>query len=299
MHNSTSGGGFFHAGVDWVTLSGMGGDTTEELAWRSDRLLQEEFRQGNNKRPWGMSGFNGFKCGHVQYGWRGKEVMVRLGGDVAAEHWRDLYRVSDNCSRIDCQVTVNNGEDPGVIIRRAYQRARAWARGQPKGGGVSILETTNGPSTIYFNRRVSDRFGRIYDKGAQSKLEAYQGAVRWEVEFKNRSAKIVSTTLAASDRDEAQCVEVVDGFMSKRRSSWHPRKLSQSKTSAVPTLSSEHMTRPMFKSLSDADRQLTWLRHNVSRTVQDLLERGLGEETLSALGLILNDDVRPHSRAES
>lgn len=298
MDESTKTVGYFHAGVDWITLSGMGGSTTEELAWRSDRLLQEEFRQGNTKRPWGMAGFNGWKCGHVQYGFRGDEVIVRLGGEVAAEHWRQLHGVSDNCSRIDLQVTVNTGEDPSMVIRRAYQRARLWARGQPKAGGVSILETTNGPSTIYFNRRVSDRFGRIYDKGAQSKIEAFRGAVRWEVEFKNRAARFISTTLSGVSEDGPLCVDQVDGFMSKRRASWTNGVRRQPQYLDVPTLQSADTIGSCFGSVSDSSRQLAWLRSNVSRTVQQLLDRGLGEEALTALGLIQSADVCLHLQAE-
>ena len=291
MDNATNSPALFQAGVDWITLSGMGGVTSEELAWRSDRLLEEEYLAGNNKRPWGMAGFNGWKCGHVQYGFRGKEVIVRLGAEVAAENWRQLYALSDNCSRIDCQVTINNGIAPAVVIRRAYQRARAWARTQPKGGGVSILETTNGPSTIYFNRRVSDRFGRIYDKGAQSKLEAFRGAVRWEIEFKNRAARVISTTLAGMPEDLELCVYEVNHFMSKRSASWGTGPRSSGSDIMRPTYLSAGSSRLSQASVSDCQRRLLWIQTTVSRTVNDLIDRGFGTETLIALGLVPNSPV--------
>jgi hypothetical protein len=303
---------FYTSGVDYITVSGMGGARSLEMYESTYQLLQERLYEGDEKRPWGLGGFKGWSCGHVQLGTRGREVLVRLGGEMAHAHWRKLYGLSDNCSRIDCQVTINNGDPPHRLIRRLYVRAKKVAAARADLGDVSILETTKGASTIYFNKRSSDRFGRIYDKGAESKLPAYQGAVRWEVEFKNKTAKRVSYQCSLTEFEAPVCLAHVAQFMSKRNSLWKfdptsdPNALvcAQSIGFAIQTSPPAPLYRVPISALecgpgstklpfvmdapstvSDCSRQIQWLKTSVKRTVGTLMDRGFVDETLAALGL--------------
>lgn len=205
-----------HCGVDWITVTAQGGNKARSLFGAGDWLLRDVMRLGNIKKPWSMSGFNGYKAGHVQCGTRADEVIVRLGGDTAHDHWRDVYADADNCTRIDCQATYRLACEVEPVIRRHFAQAKRISENRRKAPTLSILSTNNGPSTLYFNRRVSESFGRIYDKGAESGLELLGRCIRYEVEYKGSEARRVSDYLNThSDPDTAAALLAI-GFLEKR-----------------------------------------------------------------------------------
>lgn len=276
---------FWESGLDYITVSSLGGERSLELHRRGEQLLAEQVSLGGIKKPWGMSGFHGWKCGPVQLGQRNKEVLARVSGAMAHDSWRLIYEVSDNCSRADCQVTVKDGRTPQSVIRGLYGRAKRFAASHHRERTISLLETNTGSSTCYFNRRVSERFGRIYDKGNESGISHYDGAVRYEVEFKGDVAARVMDQLVHSDDYGAECVTTVSRFLRERIPAFKFAGGPQPAGLDVSTLQS--VSQRLYPSLfiTDRERQLRWLAVNVSKTIASLHRAGYLQETLAALGL--------------
>jgi hypothetical protein len=205
-----------HCGVDWITVTALGGERSRSLFGAGEWLLRDAMRLGNMKKPWTMSGFHGYRCGQVQCGTRVDEVMVRLSGDTAKDNWRDVYADADNCTRIDCQATYRLQCEVGPIITRHFDQAKRFSKDRKKAPTLSLLSTNNGPSTLYFNRRISESFGRIYDKGAESGLELLKRCIRYEVEYKGDEARRVSAFLSTHSNSEAAAALLAIGFLEKR-----------------------------------------------------------------------------------
>jgi predicted Fe-Mo cluster-binding NifX family protein len=205
-----------HHGVDWLTVTARGGKQALSLFESAQVLLREGVSLGNDKKPWSMSGFNGWKAGQTQCGTRGDEVIVRVSGDMAHDYWRFLYDDSDNCTRIDCQATYRLSCDVSPIITRHFSQAKRLQAERTRAPTVSLLSTNNGPSTVYLNRRISESFGRVYDKGAESGKEELARCIRYEVEYKGDEARRVSAYLHNhSSPDTAAAILAVE-FMQRK-----------------------------------------------------------------------------------
>jgi len=184
-----------HCGVDWITVTASGGEKALHLYEAGALLCREAVSLGNKKSGWSMSGFGGWSTQGVQFGRRGEEAIVRLSSDLSRELWKEVYDDSDNCTRIDVQATFRVGCEVTPVINRHFAQAKRMGQGRRRTPTVSMLSTNNGPSTLYLNRRCSEAFARIYDKGAESKLKEFENCIRYEVEFKGDEARRVSAYL--------------------------------------------------------------------------------------------------------
>lgn len=157
-------------GVDYLTVTADGGARGALVEARVIALYRDELRAGNFVRPWGMAGYTGFRVGQVEYGTRHDGCVARLRGKLAADHWPKFFAAADNCSRIDEQITVRAGGGARALLRNEYRRALRRHHTNAAAGEVDYRQSTDGGATLYLGKRVSGRFGRVYDKGVQSKL---------------------------------------------------------------------------------------------------------------------------------
>lgn len=259
-------------GVDWITATAKHKQSTRRLWNEGYRQIQNETRQGNEKRLWSFNGYQGFKSGGVQLGRREDGVCVRLSGGFANEKWRRIFEQSDNVSRLDLQVTVRTGKEPLHEVSRVYREASKYSRSLKRGPTVSTFRSSRGSSTVYLGSRQSDNFGRMYDKERESGLDYYQSCVRFEREVKNDLALHLCAALAvASCTNDFILAQVGQWFLNRGVSRrWSGRS-------------------PLFiKSpprATDSSRQLRWIRQAVAPTVARLISRGLQSEVLDALNL--------------
>ena len=205
-----------HCGVDWITVTALGGKVSQSLFEDGQLLLRQEVSSGNEKRAWSMSGFQGYKAGQAQCGVRGEEVIVRLSGDLAHDHWRDLYRDADRCTRIDVQATYRLACQVEPVITRHYEQAKRQTANKKRGPTLSKLSTNNGPSTVYFNKRCSESFARIYDKGGESGLDQLKNCIRYEVEYKGNEASRVSAYLESQAQPDYAAALLALSFLERR-----------------------------------------------------------------------------------
>lgn len=202
-----------HAGIDWITVTALGGRKSKNLFASGEWLCRESVRKGNDLKPWTMSGFIGQKSGSTQYGTRGDEVIVRLSSDMAHDYWKEVYDDADNCTRLDLQATYRLNCEVAPIIDRHFAQAKRVQEGRKRAPTVSMLSTNNGPSTLYLNRRASETFARIYDKGAESKLDHLRRCIRYEVELKGNEAARWSAYLRPHvDSDNAAALHAIQFF---------------------------------------------------------------------------------------
>jgi hypothetical protein len=288
----TSEDGFWECGVDWITASGLGGKQTQRMAEFGINLMRESRELGNQICPWGMAGFHGFKCGGVQMGQRNDECLIRLSSEWAWRYWRELYEKSDNVSRLDVQSTISDGRCAARRIAMHYREALRFANGKHNAGAVSLFQTNSGASTVYFNKRVSDRYGRVYDKGAESQMRHYVDAVRYELETKGEVAKRMAHTLSLSRDPDAEAARKALAFFSNRGlcvSQYFPAPAGANTTGQdfLPLTRSHPLASP-----TDRERKLNWLSKSVKASVQALIASGHGLELADALGVRLQfEDV--------
>jgi len=277
---------FFESGVDWITATGFGGKQTQEMAELGVNLLRESHELGNEYKPWGMAGYHGFKCGPIQMGQRHNELIIRLSSEWAWRYWRDVYGFADNVSRLDVQATIADGRVPSERIKMHYHQGRRFAARRGNAGTLSMYATNNGPSTIYFNKRISDRFGRVYDKAAESGHEHYRGCVRYEVELKGVPAKSMAHALSVDSNSDLQAGRSALQFFSERGltvAQYFPWLTGESISGQDFLISAGANPR---RSVSDCDRQLKWLSKSVKATVGKLITSGRLTDVQEALGLL-------------
>lgn len=261
------------SGVDWITSTTDQSSSAKRLWTKATFWLNKEVSRGNDVRGWSMSGFKGHAAGSVQMGHRDDEVIVRLGGHVAHDHWREVFMLTQRCSRIDTQYTLRFDCDPAVVIRKLHGEVQRWSKRGKSPRSFSCYLASDGSSTLYLGSRESETFGRIYDKQRESKSESLLNTVRFEAEFKGARSKVVASHLAESHDVPGECASLTAGVV--QTSGGNPYLgIGAPHTLCVPQ-------RP-----SDAERRLQWLRSQVAPVVARLLEIGLRDEVLESLSLL-------------
>jgi DNA relaxase NicK len=272
MPSGSRGETVLHAGVDYLTCTGLTKKSSMKLATRAHSLMLKEQRRGNTVSKWGMAGFNGMQVGQIQTGEKNDEVLVRLSGELAASEWRYFVEHCDNVSRIDLQTTVHSDEPTRVRMQRHIGQARRFKRKHPQSGEVTIYDRVVKPKTIYFNERISDRYLRCYDKEFESKLDHFKGCLRYEGEFKHRLGMRIATALLGQECEAAWITaEVCSNF--RARGLCCRYHLDDSRPIGLP------------RSRSDHEKTLDWLHTSVRPSVQRLLDHGLHQEIIEALQL--------------
>lgn len=259
-------------GVDWITATAATKVARRRLSSLGSALILDEGKAGNEQRNWGMAGYEGLKCGGVQLGERFGSTLIRLSSGVAFDNWQKVYHAAENFSRLDLQVTARMDQEPLRIISQCYQRALRHSKKRKGSSAVSILRSSNGTATIYLGRRQSMRFARIYDKGAESKLDHYAGAVRFEVEYKGALCLPTLRAMSHSPRPLHLAASIVVDHFRDRGVTLKPLNTDQRKIS-VPRCRSDHA------------RRLGWLQQQVSPSVKILIAAGHHQLVLEALGL--------------
>lgn len=273
------------AGVDWLTVSYADRVTGLAMVNKLRPLLRQQVKLGNTLRPWASCGYTGWAAGSIQTGERDDGLLIRLGSDVARFNWKGFYNESSNCSRIDVQVTVSESCPPGTTLAQEFRTlGRVWAN---KGNAptVSYFHGTDGSATLYVCKRSSEMFGRIYDKGAESKIAHYRNALRWEVECKGDKARSIARAMVRADNDQAEAHAQCLQFFRNRGASCRSLLALGLVYKMIPNqrLTAESAARTAYA--SDRAKSLRWLTASVRPTIERLSKSGSRRDLLIALGL--------------
>lgn len=263
-------------GVDYVTASCNEKSAASRIRVFAETWLGAEHSAGNELREWSSFGYTGLSAGAVTFGVRPDSCLVRVTGSMAQSKAQTILRFATNCSRIDFQTTVRLKCRTYKLAERTERVARRFQQRRGRRSGVRLVRDSLSGNTTYIGRRVSERFIRVYDKGAESRLPELEGCWRAEVQFN----KDLAWTRAKQLRSKQCSVEwvsaIVELEMARQGIAW---------PALFPTEQQLAQLVSEPKSRTTADRKMKWLREQVGPTCRDLLKWVSREEIVDALGL--------------
>ena len=265
----------YEAGIDYLTCTAERGHNVAALLALSEDVLRQEVGAGAILKPWYWQGFGGQQAGGISSGFSGTRAIVRLSGSTARECAAEFIPSADNVSRLDIQLTIRADALGTSHAAKLYESlaTRDGRRGRPI--ARSLIVDSRGGSSLYLGRRISDSYGRIYNKSAEEQKNETPPRWRYEVEYKRKLA------LAAA-RAYVGAVEK-DTFCAGEVRHWFDRRNCTPPISTIPRLDYCSDARG-----SDSQSKLVkWLKVTVRPSVQRLaLEYGW-PDVLALLGVPL------------
>jgi Replication initiation factor len=266
-------------GVDWLTVTQIHGPEADLIRATALGLADVELHAGMYGRPWRANGYEGFTVGHLDYGERDSDVICRIHGPIAHAHWRRLFELGRNVSRIDLEVTVRTNEDPAFIVRRHLREFQRHKKKLKRGPQVEYKVSDNGGMTVYSGSPASARRLRIYDKQRESEQKQFEGGVRYEAQFNGKKGLWAASAIHAIDAPARRIASMVFGFAAERGGK--VRSLLESFCCGADVSTPQ----PWPAETSDADRTLQWLSKSVAPSVQRVVQLKGMVAVLQSLGL--------------
>lgn len=265
-------GKFRHAGVDWITCTAATEQARNRLYFLGERLLHRNQQEGQDATSWRGNGYSGRLSGGTRVGVRPDSVILTLSSVEASEEWKHALSAAENCSRLDLAVDIEYELPVATLARDLYRGRMHKSSRNGRRCARSLTVSSDGGATVYFGKRVSENFGRVYDKGVEQQACEPGKWWRWEVELKGATAWHVSSQMKELETSAAFCRAFVHDWFRDRAPFCYRTtdaiKLCQLKPRA-----------------SDRARQLEWLAKGVRPTVAKLVEWYGRDRVLHALGL--------------
>lgn len=267
------------AGIDWLTVTVKPEESHyAETVNVGLRAVEQEQSAGNTLVDKALLGYEGHLCGSVYVGESYQGAMVRYTSALANEGFNALKHLPMNVTRIDLQVTVWWPTDPYYIVRKYGKQAidGSFTSDGKQRRQVKEEDYNDGGYVIRIGSRESEYYGRIYDKGRETKDTVFCNAIRFEVEIKGKRAQQATTTLQSSNR--AQTEDIIS-FVAE----WFAAR-----SVFIPVLHSPNqmVLQPLSRAKSDTERRLEWLRRQVRHTVAELRTQVDDTVILEALGFL-------------
>lgn len=271
-------------GVDWLTVTANDPPTQRLLFEVASAFLTDLKGEGNTQKVWKFHGYDGYVCAGFRWGARGDGSIVMLSGPMARDNFKAFLQLCPNPTRIDLALTITLAEPLEDVAVRAYEGATTDDDDKKRlTKKFSLIRNNEGGQTCYVGSRVSDQFGRVYDKGRENRESRIAGMPagkiwRYEVEFKQYRAKRIGKQLLAS-------IEGQDDIHAKIGATIERWFISRD----IVCISFAYEHLPYFAEVSadltDDERSLKWLSTQVSPTIGRLSKHGKKAEVYAALGL--------------
>jgi len=261
-----------NASVDWITCTGATRESRERLWQIGNRQLYRSKSEGQDASRWHANGYSGWTDGSVSFGVRADGCILRISGEQAADQWRECFRASENTSRMDLAVDCQLNVPVPALSRQIYRDAGHVVPACGRKPSRSLVVSGDGGSTVYIGARVSESFGRVYDKGIEQKVAPAGSWWRWELELKGKTALAQAELLSSSDDHRVLLMSTVNHWFRART------------THAYTTTDVCHSILLSRKRTTN-DRRLHWLAHDVRPTVRRLLDEVGYDRVAFALGL--------------
>lgn len=263
------------AGIDWITCTAAEGSDSVALSCALEIIADLLVAEGYKRRPWAQWGFTGESVRHCSFGHRSEATVGVLSGNVANSFFDDVCRRATKVSRVDIAVTVKTEPPLEGVARRAYEQLIAAGPGKRNGATASVIESSDGSSTSYLGRRISDKWLRVYDKWRESGDDEYRGCWRYELEVKNAPAMdLCRYLLASTDRASDVAATVY-------------RHCTARGLKPIYTPDAEGLLLLAPRAPTELEQRVNWLAKSVSKAAQEV-SSALGP---TALLRILGVDV--------
>ena len=268
-------GEIISTGVDYVTATQILSGGRPQLQTLVSRWLASERDAGNDIREFNSHGYHGLAAGSVAAGTNGTRFLVKLAGAEAQAHAADLIEHADSISRLDLQTTVRLTHCPLSFAERIERAALRHKHKHQLKFDVDLRRHDRRGKTVYLGARSSERFIRIYDKGAESRLPELAQCWRAECEFHKPLSMSRATQICKMGFDDAWVSQVVSWELCRRGVRW-PQLLDGAVTEQ-PSQTNRKRT--------DAAARVAWLRTQVRPTIEKLRGAGFMDQCLDALGI--------------
>lgn len=271
-----------YAGVDWITMT-----TKEEKYGRKWWDIYAAYRKQKE--------IEGGKAQQFHNGWYAGERIEKLRwghnpniGYIMVASGRDAERLYQRFQPTKSKVTRLDlcfdfiFSDKQNLAEKLYKGLQEGVKNRQRKS--SLFRNSSGGATLYIGSRQSDQFGRLYDKGVQSKTNVPGKHWRAEVEYKKPRSGNINRSLYEVSRDDREnkiCDTVAEWFADRNAELFPSRG----------TFNTLHYS--VEARQTTADRKLAWLRTQVAPSVRQLVEAGYGREVLDNLLL----DVQTISKA--
>lgn len=229
---------------------------------------------------WCWQGYTGFKAGAVCWGVRGDGEFLQVSGRVASCVEKAELPRSGKCARVDLALTVQLEEDLQTRAQELYEALSAESRKQVGARKRKVhVHLSNGDGdTLYLGSRSSRAYGRVYDKGRESKGQYPLGTWRYEVEAHNEVASSYLPMVVEAQEPGQACLGLVHDWFKRR---------------GVETPITPNGATSSRLHLEKVDREdwrwLRWIETQVRPGLQEHIDR-LGKVAVySALGLPLDE----------
>lgn len=242
--------------------------------WAQKRA--EKHGAGDWVKSWAWQGYVGYNVGPVSVGQRPDGTILRLSG-VSAHDWlSDGLPTGHNVSRYDISLTIWSDYDVTEVIARHKNETvqhRNTLHSRPY--AVTSIDGCGDGDTLYIGSRSSTQYVRIYDKGRQKKDEQqWNKSIRYECEFKEQAAGTALDRCRDGGYGTVGCANVLLGSLVRRG----VEPIGMSNASGV-------VLAPDARDRSTIETKLKWLRDQVRPSVRQLLDLGMVEEVIDALGI--------------
>lgn len=263
--------------IDWITATTTSDKVGSEW-FRLFELLQIAHDRGSSLPAlWERKAIRGYEGVQGEYVFWGKSVsqgyILTVWGEGCESAWAFMAPTARRISRVDLAVTVELEEPVPRLAHSTYLQNAKETR--PK---YTYWENSDGGSTLYVGSRQSSMYGRLYDKGVMWGEEP--GKVwRYELELKDKLNNLAMLkTMLERFRSHGVFEDDILGYVHQ----WFSLR------GVSPRFFAENRGLPRVETgvtLNTADKKLKWLNEQVAPTVQKLIEVGLGDQALLALGL--------------
>lgn len=262
-----------NSGVDWLTCTEKCKGVSSRLWDLGIQVLNEERAGSGQILPARRLGFVGHKTKGVFLGQRPGDVMLQLSGPRCTPLAQEAIMRSTNVSRIDLQVTIWTEGEQVDLAGWSYKKLLSLPRNGPQVGGLTLITSWPCGDTLGINRRASDRYGRLYDKAAESGLGERRLLWRYELELKGKEARRQAARLGEYGVHPSHVNKLVHDFYTEK-----------GLLPAFPKATLQHAFGPSI----DAPTRdvLTWFRVSLSKTVSKAIDKHGREVVLEALGLL-------------
>lgn len=259
-------------GVDWLTVTSKRRGVSNALEDFGYRLVHEENAADGRASAAIRLGFTGHRTDTMFIGRNGTHVMWQCSGSACTPLTAEAITVGERVSRIDLQVTVFcEGEQPHLArwTRNQLVTRPEFSDGRRK---LRYLEGHPDGETLEVGRRVSDAFGRLYDKTAEASLGLPRLVWRYELEAKGERARRLVSTLAECGVRPTLVSRLVHDYYTR--------------TGVEPAFSPPSDEIAFQPTIATPSRDvLTWMRSSLSITIAKAINRHGREVVLQALGL--------------
>ncbi len=265
-------------GIDWLTVTAKQGEDRDRLLERGVDLLMEDAKNGNRVRPFRMGRFYGGKAKHVGVGQWDNRVLVAVGGALADDVAPELLALSQNCSRLDLQVSVRQEPYDSDLARRTWEESRAERLIEGRPPQYDLYARRGEGTTLYVGSGKSRYLARLYERYAKTHEDQDLHVWRYEVEAKRERAQ-----QAAQLWQESQDPRLfTEGYVYSHFANRGVAPIFQADNPFTPP--------PLPERGTDAARSLAWLRASVKPALRRLDAWGETEAALRALGLATSGD---------